>query len=212
MNRLRRTTGLIPGIGAALWILLMLGLGPGCTDRSRAVNAGLRDRIHVLERENEALTDRIQELEQHLAAPTSSVVPSAEAGHPAIPLVTTIAISGISGRRVEPDEDGRRPLDLHLLARDGRNRPVQLAGSVRLKVTLVPEDRPAEEIAVIDLSPEELREAWRGGPVGGPTWLVRVPMDGLDLPEGTTTLGVDVFYRDLRTGARLRCGDQVDIR
>ena len=187
-------------------------VGWGCTDRSRAVNADLRDRIHQLQQDNADLTAQVSELERHLEDLAEPDDQLQEAGHPAIPLVTSIAVSGVSGRRLEPDEDGNRPLDVHVVARDGRNRPIQLAGTMRVKLTVVPEDESARELAVVDLSPEELREAWRGGPLGGPSWLVRIPVNDLDFPAETTSLGVDVFYEDLRTGVQLQCGDKVDIR
>ena len=83
---------------------------------------------------------------------------------------------------------------------------------MRVKVTRIQEDGPPIELADVEMSPEELRDAWRGGFVGGATWLASIPLKDSDLASGVDSLNVNVFYRDLRTGELLECGDEVDIR
>ena len=200
----------------AVLLLLVCGLQVSCKNRSRAMSAQLRDQVHELESENEALRLRQQELEIQLKS--SGSTSKADDGTPsgsdsaAIPVVTRISLNRASGRRTTPDADGQRPLEIHVGAVDGRNRPIQLAGSMRIKVTRIQEDAAPVELADIELSPEELRDAWRGGFVGGTTWLANVPLDDADLTPDVESLNVKVFYRDLRTGELLECGDEVDIR
>ena len=185
----------------------------GCTDRSRAFNATLRDRIQVLEQQNESLEQQRLELQQKLEGlmtDSQGDQPKVES-HPSVPTVTTIAVDPLSGRR-SADSDERRPLEVYVQARDGRGRPVQLAGSMRVKITRIDENQPPRELAVVNLTPEEVREAWRAGIMGSPSWLVTIPLSQEDLLPGTESLDVDVFYEDLRTGAELQCGDKVDIR
>jgi len=184
----------------------------GCSDRSRAVNAGLRDRIHELEEDVRSQSLQIEELEIQLKATQTPSIEPAQSGHPSIPVVTRLRIDSTSGRRQDADDSGNRPLEVHLSAVDGRNRPVQLAGTIRIQVTLISEGQPPLELYSEELTPEEVRDAWRGGVFGGPTWLISVPLDARKIPDDTRFLDVDIFYDDLRTGERLICGDKVDIR
>lgn len=195
----------------AVVALLASGVQLSCKNRSRAMSAQLRDQVHELKTENEALRLRQQELEIQLKTSHTGD----EASHTtdsAIPVVTRIMLDGASGRRTTPDTNGRRPLEIYVTAVDGRNRPIQLAGSMRVKVTRIQEDGPPVELADIQMTPDELRDAWRGGFIGGPTWLAKVPLEGSDLTPDVDSLNVKVFYRDLRTGELLECGDEVDIR
>ena len=132
--------------------------------------------------------------------------------HPSVPTVTSIAVDPLSGRRSMSDSDGIPPLEVYIQARDGRGRPIQLAGSLRVKITRIDENQPPRELAVVNLTPEDVREAWRAGIMGSPSWLITIPLAQEDLLPGTESLDVDVFYEDLRTGAELQCGDKVDIR
>ena len=196
-----------------VWAILVICIGlTGCTDRSRAVNAGLRERIHDLEEENRSRDLKIKELEIQLDSARGEQIGSAISGHPDIPVVTNIRIDATSGRRQQPDESGNRPLEIHVKAVDGHNRPIQLAGSMRVQVTLIAQGQSPRELYSGELTPQEVREAWRGGVFGGPTWMINVPVKDEDLPDGTRTLDVDIFYDDLRTGQQLVCGDKVDIR
>ena len=188
----------------------------GCTDRSRAFNAKLRDRIQVLEQQNESLEQQRLELEQKLQGfldtASSEVATSAAQLHPAVPTVTTIAVDPLSGRSTRKESEGVASLEIFVQARDGRGRPVQLAGSMLVKITRIDENQPPRELAAVLLSPEEVREAWRAGIMGSPSWLITIPLAEEDLLPGTESLDVDVYYTDLRTGAELQCGDKVDIR
>ena len=187
----------------------------GCSDRSRAVNAKLRDQIHVLEQQNESLQQQCLELKKKLEASVntsaSQMTASSYELHPAVPVVTTIAIDPLSGRKSDVETD-EQSLEVYVQSRDGRGRPVQLAGSMLVKVTRIDENQPPRELAVINLSPEEVRESWRAGIMGSPSWLVTIPLAQEDLLPGTESLDVDVFYKDLRTGAEFQCGAKVDIR
>ncbi|MBG83649.1 MAG: hypothetical protein CMJ40_03770 [Phycisphaerae bacterium] len=191
--------------------VLVSGVQFSCKNRSRAMSAQLRDQVHELESENETLRLRQEELEIQLKT-SKSGSDGSRSRDSAVPVVTRIMLDGASGRRTTPDASGSRPLEIHVTAVDGRNRPIQLAGSIRVKVTRIQEDGPPVELADIQLSPDELRDAWRGGLIGGPTWLVKVPLEESDLASGSDSLNVNVFYRDLRTGELLECGDEVDIR
>lgn len=199
-------------------MLLISGAQLSCKNRSRAMSAQLRDRVHDLEAENETLRLRQQELEIQLRSAVSAqkTAPGQDdqssSDSAAIPVVTRISLNPASGRRTTPDADGQRPLEIHVAAVDGRNRPIQLAGSLRIKVTRIQEDALPIELADIELSPEEVRDAWRGGFIGGTTWLAKIPLSDSDLGPDEESLNVKVFYRDLRTGELLECGDEVDIR
>ena len=193
-------------VGIPITILLM-----SCSDRSRAANARLRDQVHNLEERNQQLKLRNEELLQHLASTEMELPVPVMAGDAAIPVVTAISIDNSSGRRQTPDSNGQRPLEVHVRAIDGRNRPVQLAGSMRIQVTRIEEGQPPVELHAIELTPAEVRDAWRGGLLGSPTWLISIPLAEEDLAADRQVLDVTVFYEDLRTGQSLECGDKVDI-
>lgn len=193
--------------------LLLSGAQLSCKNRSRAMSAQLRDQVHELKSENEALRRQQEELETQLKASMASQSSlSPVIGNTAVPVVTRIMVDRASGRRTTPDSTGQRPLEIYIGAVDGRNRPIQLAGTMRVKVTQIQEVGPPIELVDFEMSPDELRDAWRGGLVGGPTWLASIPLDDSDLGPNVDSLNVRVFYRDLRTGALLECGDEVDIR
>ena len=82
---------------------------------------------------------------------------------------------------------------------DGRNRPVQLAGTLEVQVLCPRSGNAPELVGSTTLEGPQLRDAWRGGLLGV-HWLVEVPIHkGATLDD----LLVHVRYVDMRTGRTL---------
>ena len=81
-----------------------------------------------------------------------------------------------------------------------------------IKVTRIQEDALPIELADIELSRKRSGTPGVVGFIGGTTWLAKIPLSDSDLGPDEESLNVRVFYRDLRTGELLECGDEVDIR
>ena len=167
----------------------------------RKANARLRDENAALQDAVAALNLQQSELEGQLHAATQAAPEATtDAAMTAmIPQVAAISLSGMSGLDPSPPSD-TAVLQLHVTAVDGRGRPIQLVGALEAQVLRpVPEAAP-QLVAATRLDPSQVREAWRGGPLGT-TWLIEVP-----LPQDATQqpLLLHVQYDDLRTGRSLQ--------
>ena len=185
--------------GAMVLASLLVLSAVGCDARSRTASARLRTENAALSRQIDALEARQRELEASLQVAGDGPAASRDArAH--TPQVATLAVSQMSG--FEPgDTAGTVVLEVHVLATDGRQRPIQLVGPLEAQVLRpVPGEAP-ELVATLRLDPEAVRDAWRES-LFGATYLVPVPMDTADIPVDTKLL-VHVFHDDLRTGRRL---------
>lgn len=157
--------------------------------RLRTENATLEDTVATLKQQHIELNAQLQ------AAVASSPEPPMQA---LVPQVATIAISPMSG--LDPTPSAGPVLQLHVVALDGRGRPIQLAGPLDAQVLQPVVGQPPVVLASMALDLAEARDAWRGGPLGA-TWLIEVPLPH-DLPD--EPLLIHVEHRDVRTDRVLR--------
>ena len=101
-----------------------------------------------------------------------------------------------------PDE---RLLELHVVATDGRQRPIQLVGPLEAQVLRARPGKTPLLLADVTLDPANVRDAWRQS-LFGTTYLVPVPLPATE-PAGD--LLVQVYHDDLTTGRRVECSGSV---
>lgn len=144
-------------------------------DRLRSENADLKTKIEGLER-------REQEFRRKIEATPGTPAADAVA---ATPVLTTFEIASTSHTR--PAQEGRTAAAVvHLACRDGRDRALQVTGSLRVAVSV-----NGALIAERTLSPLELRDAYRGG-LGGGGYTVEVPLSA----EHTMNASVEAEFTD----------------
>lgn len=174
--------------------LLAAGVA-GCTGGMRRANVRLRD-------DNARLEDRVAQLElanaelaaQLARAPGNTPDSPDSDALQAIPQLAAISISPVSGWDPSP-EDGP-VLQIHVASQDGLGRPIQLAGSMDAQLLRPIPGTAPEVITSTSLDPQQVRQAWRGGPLGT-TWLIELPVSENLKHE---PLLIHVEHRDLRTG------------
>ncbi len=182
-----------------LTLAVLVTLSAGCDTRSRRASARLRTENAAMQQQVTALQARTQELETGLRAAERA---SGEIAGTRIaaPRVTTLAVSPLSG--FEPGEQPDTTLlEVHVTATDGRQRPVQLVGPLQAQVLRPIPNAAPEVLADVTLSPEMVRDAWRGS-LFGATYLIPVSITSENIPDSVPLL-VHVFHDDLTTGHHL---------
>jgi hypothetical protein len=182
----------------------------GCGTKASRQNDLLRARVMDLEAQLDAQTARNDELESALAEARSVAADRQipESVRAAIPYVAQIEIDRRSFARDE-DGDGRAELlDVYVKPTDGRGRFVQMAGSLTVSVTVVPPEGDPVGVARVELSPAELRDAYRSSFMGT-HYRITVPLPA-DLPVGPAA--VSVHYEDGRTGRTFDALREIDLR
>ncbi len=173
-----------------------LVLAAGCSGGMRRANARLRTENATLQDTVAALKQQHIELNAQLqAAVALNPEPPVQA---LTPQIATIAISPMSG--LDPTPNAGPVLQLHVVALDGRGRPIQLAGPLEAQVLQPVAGQSPVVLAATALDLAGARDAWRGGPLGT-TWLIEVPLPH-DLPN--EPLLIHVEHRDVRTDRVLR--------
>lgn len=183
--------------------LAALALG-ACAGPRNFENENDRLRRELLEARAEI--DRLQEAEARLAAALEAERTAQARRAPSeqalalMPRAERLTIGRLSGP--VPSRDA---VDLYITPLDDRARFVQVAGTLTVRIDLVPpasSAAPAEPrlLASRTLTPAELREAYRSG-LTGTHYTVSVPLDrALASAEGT--LSASVRLDDLVTGER----------
>jgi len=135
----------------------------------REENAKLRDRIAGLEAQTAELTTKLAEARHAGAARVSLAAPS----------LASIEIEPISGPMPR-----RAPTRVSVYIRplDGRGRFMQAVGTLRVAVLA-----GGSEIGTAELSPEQLRDAYRSG-FAGTAYVADVPIPTGGLPPGPLTM------------------------
>ncbi|MGD9692924.1 MAG: hypothetical protein AB7G17_04995 [Phycisphaerales bacterium] len=195
MTRRQRTAA----VSAALWLFLAT---PGCSSKKSFENENddLRRRVTALESELEGARARAVEAEAKLLEFARSRE-STEQGRAleALPRTAGISIGRYSGF-VRPDlGDQPNAIDVYVKPFDGRQRFVQVAGSLRVEALLLPEQLGAESadsagrrLAVLELTPEQVREAYRSSPLGTHYYIrLELPDDARNL-KGTLVLRAEL--------------------
>jgi hypothetical protein len=181
-----------------------LVLATGCTGGMRRANARLRTDNARLQDTVEALQLQRTGLEAQLQAALASNPDSSV--HAMVPQVATISISPMSG--LDPSPHDGPVLQIHVVALDGRGRPIQLAGPLEATLLQPVSGQSPRVLASTRLDVAAARDAWRGGPLGT-TWLVDVPLPD-NLPD--EPLLIHVEHRDLRTDRVLRASTTASIQ
>jgi hypothetical protein len=141
---------------------------PACTiggERSEAdrLRNELRDTRAALEqtrRQRTELLAKVAELSANLDAAEGA---DAAAVVAALPRAAALDIDPFSELVDRDKQPGFEAVDVYILPRDGRDRFVQVAGTLRVTITRQPDninDDPAT-LATVILEPEDLREAYR---------------------------------------------------
>jgi len=180
-----------------------LVLATGCTGGMRRANARLRTDNAQLQDTVAALRLKQTELEAQLQR--AGELNPARSLQALVPQVAAIAISPLSG--LDPSPPGGPVLQIHVVAVDGRGRPIQLAGPLEAQVLEPISGQSPRVLASIRLDAAGAHDAWRGGPLGA-TWLIDVPLPA-DLPA--EPLLIHVEHRDLRTDRVLRASTTAPI-
>lgn len=177
----------------------------GCDGASRKANARLRREVHDLQMKVGSLEQREAELrvqlsriEQDDPGVESEILSST-------PRAMAISLSPYSG--VQRTDDDRTTIEVFAAAVDGRNRPLQMVGSLRAVAVAIPADGSPLELGEVSLSPAQVRDAWRNV-FGSPSYLIEVPLDR-PLPESAQSIHVRVFYDDAGTGRILEAAADV---
>jgi hypothetical protein len=164
----------------------------------RGENATLREQVTNLEREREEW--RVKALAN---AATSGALPAAspatdEAAQlaaqvaAALPAVVALEVDALSG----PAPRDPSKFIVYVQPRDGRGRFTQVVG--RLTVRVLAQDPVERELARADLSPIELRDAYRSGFVGT-NYTIELPMSAANAQDASSLL-IRAELTDLLTG------------
>ena len=177
----------------------------GCDSASRKANARLRREVHDLQSQVKDMERRDAELRVQLDLVDqrrSDIDPEVLAS---TPQVMAISLSSYSGRQ---DEDAApKTIELFVSAVDGRNRPLQMVGSLKAMALVIPSDGDPILLGEASLSAAQVRDAWRNV-LGTPSYRVEVPLS-TPLPPDARTMHVRVFHEDARTGRTFEAGGDV---
>jgi|TARA_B100001059_G_scaffold229238_1_gene261548 hypothetical protein len=177
----------------------------GCDSDSRKANARLRREVHDLQAKVSGLEQRDAELRVQLSRIEQDDPEIDSEILSSTPRVMAISLSPYSG--VQRTDEDRTTIEVFAAAVDGRNRPLQMVGSLRAVAVAIPADGPPVELGAVSLSPAQVRDAWRNV-FGSPSYLIEVPLDR-PLPESAQSVHVRVFHEDARTGRILEAAADV---
>lgn len=185
---------------------LFLCIMSGCDSAGRKANARLRREVHDLKQEVARLERQEAERSIQLEQATADRPELDEEVLASTPMVTAIGLSALSGRMLD-QSDAAPMVELFVSASDGRNRPVQMVGTLTARGVLIPAEGAPIELGEATYMPIQLRDAWRNV-LGTPSYLVQLPIDR-PLPDDTKSIHVRVFYEDARTGRRFEASGDV---
>lgn len=193
-----------PSVRTAVGVVALLGTFalPACSSKKSFENENddLRRRVATLENEVAAARARAVEAESKLAE-FARARESTDQGQAleALPRCAGISIGRFSGF-VRPDTGDRaNAIDVYVKPFDGRQRFVQVAGSLRVEALLLPEKLGAEStdtagrrLALAELTPDQVREAYRSSPLGTHYYVrLELPSDAGSL-KGTLVLRAEL--------------------
>ena len=190
----------------AVCLFLFVCIASGCDNAGRKANARLRREVHDLKQEVARL--QRQEAEQRIQI-EQATVDRPELDDEVLastPMVTGISVSTLSGRMLDAS-DGIPTVELFISATDGRNRPIQMVGTLTARAVVIPAEGQPVDLGEVTLTPSQLRDAWRNV-LGTPSYLVRLPIDR-PMPDGSEAIHVRVFHEDARTGRQFEASGDV---
>ena len=188
---------------AGIGVLIGLALASGCGRSSRVAEENQRLRFEVIELQNqlESQQQRNQELQQELRQAATAPQTLPEDIRAVIPHVISLSIEKLSFAR-DTDGDGKPDLlTLYIKPTDGRGRFEQLVGTLSAAATLIPQNAEPVSIGRVQLTPAQVRDAYRSS-ITGTHYTVELP---IQIPEGLDEKQafVRVVYADGRTGQEL---------
>jgi hypothetical protein len=193
-----------------LVLLSVLSAG-GCGPKNYAnENDSLRAQVLDQQREIEALTLRNAELTAELAAAGAAPDGVSEEVHTNTPRVAKIAVGRWSEAR---DADGDGVIEMAIVyvePSDGRGRFLQIVGDLAVHIALLPADQDAITIGRVELSPTEVRDAYRSG-VGGAHYTLDVPITLPESMDGLGTCEVHAVFTDGRTGRTYEASRTIEL-
>jgi hypothetical protein len=157
-------------------------------------NDDLRRQLDASQTQIEVLQARNRELEAQVAEAARRL--EAATGEPAADVVASIPrCAGVKiGRLSSVDPSAPDRLTLYITPYDGRQRFVQVAGSLSASATLLSPDVASDQgpvvAGVVTLGPKDLREAYRSSPLGT-HYTVEIELD----PPAVAEAGVLVRVR-----------------
>jgi len=160
---------------ASVVICIAALMQSGCQRDFSTEADALRERVMTLEREVESLERENAELRATLrvaARQHSDFSPELLA---ATPRVAELSIGRLSHARSTARDDEPDEIRVYLQPADGRGRFVPLTGIVRVHAVVLAENEPLT-IARVELSPEEIRDAYRAG-FTGTHYSIRLPIE-----------------------------------
>lgn len=195
-------------------VLTIVAFAPfGCQARVLVPSDGdvYRQKIRTLDARVAELEANNSELKANLVSARSAMATSASTTFDdaqaailaATPRAVRIAIvSGSSLERTSANP-ALGELTLYLETLDSRGRFVQVAGTLSVSVISLPGPGQGEplRIAAVELSPKELRDAWRSG-LFGTHYTVALPLD-LSRADGVQSAAISVELRDGVEGRKL---------
>lgn len=201
------TTGLALGLAAVSAGGCGLRYGGSSQDKVlaelREQNATLRERVAGLESERDELQVKLGAQAASAAGRTGTANGDAALAAQiasAMPAVVGVEIDGLSG----PSPRDARKVIVYVLPRDGRGRFTQVVGKLAVRV-LVREGAPGSgstperEVGKVELSPAQLRDAYRSG-FAGTNYMVEVDIGAAGHSVGNATLVMRAELTDLVTG------------
>lgn len=205
MSPTRRRNGLAARRAAlavpALAALALAACGPrNYVNTNDELRREVLDLQRQLAAETAAKEEALSKLEEAERVRVGALPPDVLAALPRCADLTLENTTGLA--RTAPGEGPPDALDVYARPLDGRRRFIQMVGRLTIEVTLLPTPGPAapppRRLAYTELTPIEVREAYRAG-LFAAHYVVRVPLPELPDPVGGA-LVVRVQYLDALTG------------
>lgn len=197
-------------IRAAALAALALGTLSACSSRVEIENDRLREENQSLKQQVETLTGANAELNAKLSEATSAHAAPMQADVlAALPRVASIDVDNLSG--YYPGDRAQPATSVRIFLRpfDGRRRFVQAVGNVAVEALIIPNgvgaadgteasNLPPRAQLVANLTPTQLREAYRSG-ITGTHYEIDL-MLAAPMPDRSATILVRAQFTDAVTG------------
>jgi len=201
-----------PGVraAAAVAVILLCAVASGCffgprnfeneNDRLRKENLELRERVAELEAQLLAARDRIDNLERRISGGVTPNVPGVAPSD--VPQASELSFGRFLGL-VDDDEDGVADVArVYLIVRDQFGRVMPVAGSVRVRVVVIPSQGEPRTLGMLELVGEAFAETYRQG-LTGAHYTLRVPIAAPGELGPNDELVVRALVTDAATGRTL---------
>jgi hypothetical protein len=180
-------------------LVATVAVAAGCTPHillHENENDRLRARTVELEDQAAALQQRNGELEAELARDAATSGEASEEIQAASPHVVEIAVQRLSHARDTVGDGVADELIVYIRPADGRGRFIQLLGMLSINAAILPADADAVTIGRVQLSPLQVRDAYRSG-ITGTHYTVSMPIEiG---PGGEDSCVVRAVFEDARS-------------